>query len=686
MSGANHAGGSAFRRGFVAEKILRLLQGLPVSLPAALAAFSTVAIMHLLIGEFSVRLVLPLGGIAAIAAGYYAHRLYLLGSGENVRRRRVFDILVLIGIVCWVGFNIIFSSQHIFTNRDPATYNLGGIWLITHDDIRIEKPAALESLAVEGLESESLGFLTNPNDESEILAQGAHLLPALQGLVGKVFGIEGVLRANALFGAFALLAFYGFSRLLVRPQWAALGTLIMALSLPMIFMTRDSYTEPLSMTFLFGGLSLLMYAQKRRDPWQWWLAGLVLGAAALTRIDAYITFAGILLFVVVLLMTTAPLQRRQTFVAAAWLAVGMMLGSYLAWLDVSTLSVAYYQAHAQFILPQLYLLAGIAASGVILVTLNWRFNTLGILDRFTRSWRDRTLLIGISAFFLILVSRPIWFIGYQENSEGTQVRTFSEQTMNWIIWYIGPVTVVAGVIGLALIVNRLLKGRDLLLLPFILALSVTALLYLLKPSITGDQVWATRRLLPIVIPGIVLLGMWALQRLFAQKTITLRGRTYSAEIISVVLITLSVVSPLFVTYPFTFRRLYIPELKQIRAVCAAAPKEAIIIWLGESRYFATQPTRTVCGNQSLGLSSFSPIDTEAKLNLIAIRAEQTNQKVMLGFYASDTTPVPKTILDRAKVVSDETYNEIEHTYKRAPRNVITIERKIYMSPLTPPVK
>lgn len=679
-------GGGKLRGRHSIRLSLRVLQALPVTLPAALAAFSLIAVAHLLLGQFRASLVVPLGLLAAAMAGYYAQRMsaeYL--DEDRVAERKSFDIIVLVAVVLWLIVNLLFTSEHLFTNRDPATYNLAGIWLGNHQSIQIDKPASLKALEVPGLTAESLGFATNPANSNVLQAQGAHLLPALQALAYKVTGTQGVLRLNVLFGATALLAFYGFSRLIVRPRWAMLGVVVMGLSLPMLFLARDSYTEPLTMTFVFGGLSLLRHAEKACQRWQWWLAGFVLGAAALTRIDAYLIFAGVELAVVIRLLL-APKNEFKTLVGCVgWLAIGAFLSGYTAWLDVSVLSSAYYQAHQQFIVPELRLLVVITVVGTVTILLNRRYNIIANLGRHSERWRDKALWFFIGGFFIILASRPLWYVGYQRVASGAHVRTFSEHTLNWIIWYIGPVLMAAGVAGLAVVVTRMGRGREKHFLPLVATIAVTGVLYLLQPNITGDQVWATRRLLPIVIPGFVLLGMWIYEMLFEKKYLQFRGRTYNLELIVTVLATVSVLSPLFVTYPFTFRRLYVPELAQMRSICAREPRSTVIIWVGEARLFAVQPTRTICGNDSLGLPLAG--DTKAinqtQLAELARHAQDHHLHVVIGFFGQESASLPVDKPVKAMLVSSISYHEIEHTYKRAPRNVITLDRSVFMGKLTP---
>lgn len=656
---------------------------MPVTVPAGLAAFSLVAIIHLLIGKFDTTLVIPVGLIAALIAGYYAHRMSPIDSSHE---RKSFDILTLLAIVLWVIANIFFTSEHLFVNRDPAAYNTAAIWLTTHENLNIEKPTSEKMLDNPNISTESLAYATNPDKPNTLNAHGAHLLPTLQAVANTAFGIEGILRINILFGATALLAFYGFSRNVTKPRWAFLATTIMALSLPMIFMARDSYTEPLTMAFLFGGLTLLLYAQQSRKYWQWWLAGLVLGITALTRIDAYLAFIGIELVAIALLMVAAKKDRLRLAGCVMWLGLGMAIGGYLGWLDITLISQPYYLGHQPLIIRQFQLMVALAAAGVILVAISWRYNWLRWLNQITTKWRDKTIWAITGGFFVVLASRPLWFTGLSDHTNPLSPRTFSEQTINWIIWYVGPIIMIAGVIGLTIAITRILRGKNNLLMPFIAILSVSSLLYLLNPNITGDQVWATRRLLPVVIPGFVLLGMMAFGELYAKSKIKWRGRKYNVQVATIVLVTLSVVSPIFISYPFAINRLYAGELAQLQTVCDKLPDKTTVVWIGESRDFSTQSTRALCGNDSLGLALATDNNPEAtKQQLIELhnKAQASGINIIVGFYATDIASIPTDATKESLTVSSLRFNEIEHTYIRFPRNLIDLERTIMMGKIQP---
>src|SRR5439155_4286515 len=103
------------------------------------------------------------------------------------------------------------------------------------------------------------------------------------------------------------------------------------------------------------------------------------------------------------------------------------------------------------------------------------------------------------------------FVQTLEHVHVDSTRTYGELSVRWISWYVGPVTLAVGIVAAAVLAGALVKGTA--RLPTRIAVFMfapPALIYLVKPSITADQIWAMRRFLPAVIPGLILLTFGAL--------------------------------------------------------------------------------------------------------------------------------------------------------------------------------
>jgi hypothetical protein len=113
------------------------------------------------------------------------------------------------------------------------------------------------------------------------------------------------------------------------------------------------------------------------------------------------------------------------------------------------------------------------------------------------------------------------YVGTLQRTEGLKVdpaRLYSEYTLYWVIWYAGIATVLLGGFGAAILIRRclraLLSWQDSsgTALNWALPLTVTlggAAAVLWQPFTVPDQPWASRRLVPVVIPGLILLATWA---------------------------------------------------------------------------------------------------------------------------------------------------------------------------------
>jgi hypothetical protein len=97
-------------------------------------------------------------------------------------------------------------------------------------------------------------------------------------------------------------------------------------------------------------------------------------------------------------------------------------------------------------------------------------------------------------------------------------RLYAEDTLYWVIWYIGLPTLLLGGFGLALLVRRCLRAlfswRDPTGTARIWALPLAVICWgsaavLWQPETLPDQPWASRRLVPLVLPGLILCGIWA---------------------------------------------------------------------------------------------------------------------------------------------------------------------------------
>ena len=588
----------------------RWFWSVPDLLPVAVAGFSTPAIVMLLANHFVPALALALGLVgASVAVG-----LVRLEAVE-VARREIVLAGVAIGIVgIWVLLNLRYSAENLFAQRDSATYELTARWLMDHQSLPIHTQPDLFGSPL-GSDGTSAGF--QRQTDTTVFAQGNHLLPVLLAMVGSVFGTTALLKANVVLAGIALLAFFAIARRVVGAEFAVIGLLAFALSMPIIYVSRDTFTEPLALLFLMGGMALLYRAVGTGRTLDFAAAGLVTSVAAVVRIYAYAALLTLPVVAAVLLAGAGPQQRRKAMWQSAALLGSAVPMVVIGYVDVSWLSPGYYHNQRSQIVPVAIAGAMLVVIGAVTVAIAWLWRE-PIRARIGTS-AGRLLLSRLAGAtvivaFLALVSRPWWMtargdldnliLRVAQQAQGLPVdgtRLYTEYTVDWQAMYFGWPTVILAVLGYVLLLNQLIRRRDYRLLGFlVMTLSLSAL-YLWTPQITPDQVWAMRRYVPVVVPGLLIAAATALRAAWTWLTTSSAARVVLRGGVIVGCVAVLVV-PWLVTRPVKDLREGAPQAAEIRALCAAVPSDGAVLVVDESlRWGYLQTVRSYCEVPTLAL-------------------------------------------------------------------------------------
>jgi Dolichyl-phosphate-mannose-protein mannosyltransferase len=617
-------------------RAVRILCAAPELLACALAGFALPLMVLLLVGQVVWPVVFPLGLIGA-GVGIALCRDSPVPVTRDLARYTAIALLV---VIVWSVVNAFFSAQDVFAHRDPATYNLLGRWLIDHASVHIPThPEVFGSPA--GYTDESGGF--NDSAPGQLAAQGNHLMPALIAAVGRLFGTAGLLKANVAFGGLALFALFGLAHRLVGPRLALVVMCAFGVSLPMIYVSRDTFSEPLALLFLMAGLILLHRAIEYGRLGDYGLAGFVAGSSAMVRTDSDASLLALVIAAVVLLAGSPAGSRSAIARRVAMMLAAGLVPTVLGWVDVSRLSPAYYVDQRSEIL--LLALAGsaLAVLGGLAVLLIWRPPVAGWLARVR--WRPRSATaasVTIVAAFALLASRPLWMQGHkpftpyliqvqrQAHDAIDGNRNYNEQTLGWQALYFGWPTVLLAAAGYVLLVRRFLNQRDWALVgPLTMGLSMS-LLYLWASKVTPDQVWASRRYVPVVMPMLLVAAAAALRGLRAG--LGRRGRI-GAALGALVLVGY----PLVVTLPAFGIREEVPQLRQVRAICDRVGSDGAVVEVDLGAIYGYgQTIRSYCNVPSIGLMDATPAQ------LAAIRTSVLRQGRHLYVFATDATEIQFT--------------------------------------------
>jgi hypothetical protein len=477
-------------------------------------------------------------------------------------------IAVAVGFTVW---QLLFNSETIIVLRNPGAYLQTGYWIAQHGSLPIP-----QSLAAFGGSHPGLGFAS-----TGFFASGTSIVPGVMSglplLLAGGFWVHGTSAAAAMgpiLGGFAVLAFGGLVGRLVGLQWAPAGALVLAFTLPEVYTSRAPFSETAAQVLLFGGLNLvadalaLGYAARERGPspvprgravtgmldapgWRrrlsrhggrglsrrytpqqvlMGLGGLALGLCCVVRFDGLLDVLPAIPFIGILLV-----RRSKTAVP---LCIGLAIGAVYGLVDAYVLARPFVDSLRP--MPELI---GLLAAWLIALTLaavellrlpGLRQGARALLTKPPVRWLPEVggalvvaALIGLAIRpYLQTVRGPVdraaaYYVASLQRLEHLPVdpgRLYAEDTLYWVIWYVGLPAVLLGGFGLALLVRRCLRAlvawKDPAGTARIWALPLAVICWgsaavLWQPQTLPDQPWASRRLVPLVLPGLILCSIWA---------------------------------------------------------------------------------------------------------------------------------------------------------------------------------
>lgn len=594
-------------------------------------------------------------------------------------------LAVIIGVLGWSVFNARFAAQNIYIYRDPAIYTNNGAWLIDNEGIEIVASDVFGD--DERIKGDGVSLLGKPSDQTteRLYVHGGLMLPAFFGLFGRVVGENAAFILNSFIGGFALLSFFGLSRFYVRSKWAAFGTLALASLLPMIYFSRDNYTEPLSILFIFSALSLTHLAFRSKNIWLWLLAGLSVGATTLTRIDAYLTVAGFLLgFVIWLSISPKAKEKRIQLKNYLGYLGAMATVSLLGWQAYTQLGARYYSDLRKAFVQQIMLIAAIVVFGVVLVLISSHKQLLLYADIKTKAWRWPLALVATLISAVYIASRPLWMVGYwsrpnplvslllEQEGQPVEPRSFGEHSFDWIWWYIGPVFALIALVGYLYLVRRLLLQKKYAHYVMLLSVfTVTFLVYVIRPSVTPDQIWASRRYLPVVFPSFMLFSVVGFQYISDRFVHKCRLLAMSWPL------AIAMAGPLFISQPFLLTKTYEHEYAHVQTVCDVLPENAAVLLLGSNSYNMMQAVKTYCDVPA----ERSPEQTTKQLSVAAKAARQNGYEPYVFIHGNDLKYLPEGN-DKLTLVNAGAFTDLTHSLSHPPRTVEVNIRQIYMGKIT----
>ena len=521
------------------------------------------------------------------------------------------------------------NSPQLVVSRDPGVYVQFAYWIANHGGLPIPPSVAAFGGTHPGLTFASFGFASHNGNVVPGLTAG---LPITLSLGVWAHGVTGAIALSPLIGALAIVSVGGLTARLAGPQWAPAGALLLALTVPQIYTSRSAFSVTLAQALLFGGLCLVVdsFSSRRRITLAS-LGGLALGLTVL----AGTSFLLVILPVIVVAGTLMAGRRPQGIPLAAGSVVGVIcgLGAGLG-LDLPALSTAAPSLRTIGILAWgLAALTGLGVA-VALVGPQWaRQGTRKLLAGRPLRWLPEAGAVLVVAAGVALTIRPYLqkvhgpvspYVAALQRLEGLPIdpgRLYAENSLYWVIWYLGVPTLLLGLAGLAMVTRMCLRAlitwsdpagtaQAWVLPAAIIGWGMFAVLW--QPNTVPDQPWASRQLVPVVLPGLIVLAVWVAAWMIGRAHARGAGRTAVALatgcfVVAMAVPTAAITFGIALSQPadpatrlalsgLAFRTTGAGEVAAMEQLCGGIPQHSSVLLLDKAaaRAFA-QVIRGTCG-------------------------------------------------------------------------------------------
>ncbi len=614
-----------------------------------LATVGSAGLLLAIVGRYSTLAALVIGLPLAVLGVFALHRGLPAGSTSRAAQFGAgAAVLIAIGYAVFAGVT---PAQYMVVDRDPGSYMTTAVQLSDQGSLEVDARGqafdGVRGLRFSGAAVYDTGGAypptSVPGEPGEVRQSGLiepqfnHLTSVALAVAFDVGGNRLMFRLPALIAGLGLLALYAVTvRTTRRPLISLLAPALMAVGMPLLAVARATYSETFTMALLWGGVLVLLGLHFKPRVSVAAVGGVLLGALVCTRIDA-LMYVGMLFPLAAVSIATGGTPGMRAARIRAWLvavAATAAVGA-IGWWDLSQ-RTGYY---AENLSPQLRLLrAALIASAVIsvLALVVWSF-VPAVRTIVTRVSRPVAAIVaavvGVALLFGWWV-RPLVQTATQaqqlpavrtiQTAEGLPLepfRTYAEDSLQWMAWYIGAPALLLAIGALCWGTWKVLRGRGQPALVTLLALCLGAgALYWYDPQITPDQIWASRRYVPAILPA---LAVWATVAVAVCASVprfrqlSAGWRYTAAGVVAVALI----LPPALTTAPVMWQRPQGGYLKPILQTCDELPDDAAVIVVGGfAGVTLSQTLRTWCDvpvaaeGSALGADKVADVAAQVRAN------------------------------------------------------------------------
>jgi hypothetical protein len=458
------------------------------------------------VGRYSLPAAAGLAGLALAAIGVVAWR-----SRPRPRfgvDRRGLAVLLGVGLVAAFLF---FPGFSYGIGKDPGAYVSHAISIAKTGSSSLDDPVLdrSRSPAVEVMREDPVArfpaIWIKDRDAGRSVLQFYHLWPALLASSFAAGGYTGLANLTPLCGLLAVLMVALAARRAFGLVAGAVAGLLLAANMLEVWHAKYPSSEIFTQLLVSGALLGVVVAL--RTGWRpaAGAAGLLLGLAYLTRADA------LLLLLLACGVGCALLATRRFDARAGWFAAGLAIALPYGFSQAYGYARRYTLAN---LVPDLPVVLG-AILGALALAVLFRLAAPGLGRWAVRQLERRRVqlvagaaIVGVMAVLLVLgLLRPWLFEPVYSFVNGRWIRTYDEASLIRLSWFLTVPAFGLALGGLALVALRRWRAAAwALVLPVLCLLP----LYAYRAEVSTRLMWWTRRFVPVILPGLVVLAAAAL--------------------------------------------------------------------------------------------------------------------------------------------------------------------------------